>query len=93
VGKFVLESNVKSRNLIAGIIFGIVGAFLILLAGLLVLASATGFFSPQPEDKPLWKPVLLVFGLGVVFLLGGISTAKGSYWLVKLLQGAGRLRL
>ena len=92
VGKFILESDVQSRNMIAGIIFGFVGAILILLAVLLLVASATGFFGPQTEERPIWKPVLLVFGLGVVFLFGGISTAKGSYWLVKLLQGAGRFR-
>jgi hypothetical protein len=92
VGNFILESSVQSRNLAAGIIFGVVGVVLILIALLILVASAAGYFSPQTEEKPIWKPLLLLFGLGAIFVGGGISTAKGSYWLVKLLQGVGRSR-
>lgn len=89
VGNFMLESDVQTRNLIAGIIFIVIGVLLITLAVLLLVVSATGFFGPQTEERPIWKPVLVIFGIGAILLCGGISTAKGHYWLVKLLKGLG----
>ena len=82
----MLEADVQTRNLIVGILFGAIGAMLILLAVLLLVVNATGFFGPQTEDRPIWKPILVILGIGATLLCGGISIAKGHYWLVKLLK-------
>src|SRR5258705_11927451 len=84
---FWLESDLRQRYLAVGVVFSLIGIILILLALWLVVANASGYFGHQTEEIPIWKPVAIISGIGALFLIGGIGTARGNPRFILFLPG------
>ena len=75
---FVTRSNMRVRGCIGGGLFFAIGCFLLLIAVFVSLVVASKHTSlAQLTDKDVLAPLLL-YGLGAVFLIGGISIAAGG---------------
>jgi hypothetical protein len=85
---FVTESNLRVRGCISGAIFFALGCFLLLIgffASLLVANKRTAL-----ETKDV-AALLFLYGLGSVFLIGGISLALGGgRWFIRSIVSFGR---
>jgi hypothetical protein len=85
---FVTQSNMRSRGCIAGgLAFG-VGCFLVLLA---VFVSFLFANKPTPLRVNEVAALVVLYALGAVFLIGGISLAiGGGRWFIRSLVSFGR---
>lgn len=78
---FRTEEEMRAINLVFGIMFTAIAVMLLGVGVAVVIADAVR--EPQFQSKPgaYW----LIFGLGLVFLTGGISSIKGSNWLIRVI--------
>lgn len=78
---FRTEGEMRAINLVFGIMFTGIGVMLLGIAIAVVIADSVR--EPQFQSKPgaYW----LIFGISLVFLVGGISSIKGSNWLIRLI--------
>jgi hypothetical protein len=85
---FVTQSNLRWRRLLSGILSLAVGCFVLLIG---VFASVV--FSNQRHamtGKDV-SALLILYGIGVVFLIGGISLIiGGGRWFIRSLVSFGR---
>ncbi len=82
VGNFVLESFVKTWNLVAGLMFVMIGLMLMLMGLFFIVGVASGRLT---NGSAGWWGNLILPAIAAVFILGGISTVKGHSWFVWLL--------
>ena len=82
VGKFVLASTVAAWNLIAGLVFVMIGLGLMMIGLFFFLGLASGRLTPGEYG---WWGTAILPATGAFFLVGGISTIKGYSWFVWLL--------
>ena len=82
VGNYVLASSVEAWNLIAGLLFVMIGLLLMSFG----LFFVVGLFSGRlTAGEYGWWGTAILPAIGAVFLIGGISTIKGYSWFVWLL--------
>lgn len=84
----MLAGEVQTRNLIAGVMLGVVGVMIIAFGMFFVRGVANGTMQMDPDTS--WLMLLILPVTGVLFILGGFATAKGSYWFIKILRGLRR---
>ena len=82
VGNFVLASSVEAWNLIAGLMFVLIGLLLMSFGLFFVVGLASGRLTAGEHG---WWGTAVLPAIGAVFLVGGISTIKGYSWFVWLL--------
>lgn len=85
---FRTEEEIRAINLVFGIMFSAIGVGLLGVGVAVVIADA--YREPQFQSKPgaYW----MIFGIGLVFLVGGISSIKGSNWLIRVIISFSRSR-
>jgi hypothetical protein len=81
-GNFVLASSVAVWNLVAGIMFTMIGVLLTTFGVAFFVGLASGRLTPGEYG---WWGTAILPAIGAVFVLGGISTIKGYSWFVWLL--------
>jgi len=81
---FVTQSNMRVRGCIGGALFLAIGCFLLLIAVFMsVLVASQHTSLTQLTDKDV-TALLLLYGLGAVFLIGGISIMTGGgRWFIR----------
>jgi hypothetical protein len=80
---FVTESNMRVRGCIGGGLSLAVGCFLLFIAVFMSVVVANKHTAMKVNDA---AALLLLYGLGVVFLIGGISlTIGGGRWFIRSL--------
>jgi hypothetical protein len=78
---FVTQSNMRVRGCIGGGLFFAIGCFLLLIAVFASVVIANKHSALRVNDV---AALLLLYGLGVVFLIGGISIATGGgRWFIR----------
>ena len=82
VGNFVLASSVEAWNLIAGLMFVMIGLLLMSFGLFFILGLASGWLTAGEHG---WWGTAILPAIGAAFLIGGISTIKGPFWFVWLL--------
>jgi hypothetical protein len=79
---FVTQSNMRVRGCIGGALFFAIGCFVLLIAvfvSVLIASQRTAI----PVDK-VAAMLLLLYGIGTVFVIGGISIATGGgRWFIR----------
>jgi len=86
---FVTQSNMRLRGCIGGALSFTVGCFLLLIA-VFVSVVVANQHTAMKVDK-VAAVLLLLYGLGAVFLIGGISLAiGGGRWFIGSLVSFGR---
>jgi predicted ATP-dependent serine protease len=78
---FRTEEEMRAINLVFGIMFTAIGVGLLGVGVAVIIADSVR--EPQFQSKPgaYW----MIFGIGLVFLVGGISSIKGSNWLIRVI--------
>ena len=85
---FVTQSSMRRRGCIAGSLAFAAGCFLLLLA---VFVSFLFANKPKGMRANEVAALVLLYGLGAVFLIGGISLAiGGGRWFIRYLVSSGR---
>jgi hypothetical protein len=85
---FVTQSNMRARGCIGGTLALLVGCFLLFLAVFMSVVLANRHTAMRVNDA---AALLLLYGLGVVFLIGGISLMiGGGRWFIRYLVAFGR---
>jgi hypothetical protein len=81
---FVTQSNMRARGCISGALSLAVGCFLLIVAVLVsALVASQHTALTQLTDKDV-AVLLLLYGLGAVFLIGGISIMTGGgRWFIR----------
>jgi hypothetical protein len=81
---FVTQSSMRVRGCIGGGLFFAIGCFLLLIAVFASLVIANKYTAlAQLTDKDV-AALLLLYGLGTAFLIGGISIAiGGGRWFIR----------
>ncbi|MBD0325890.1 MAG: hypothetical protein ICV68_05635 [Pyrinomonadaceae bacterium] len=77
------EAELNRLSMICGLFFVGMGA-LVLLIGFVV---AVLVFSQNEVKTEAYGAVALVFGIGLVLAVGGLSGIKGHWWLIHVLTG------
>lgn len=81
-GKFVLESFVKTWNLLAGLMFVMIGLMLMGIGLFFIVGVASGRLTNGSHG---WEVNLILPAIAAIFILGGVSTIRGHSWFVWLL--------
>ena len=81
-GNFVLASTVEAWNLIAGLLFVMIGLLLMSFGLFFIVGLASGRLTAGEHG---WWGTAILPAIAAVFLVGGISTIKGYSWFVWLL--------
>jgi hypothetical protein len=85
---FVTQRNMRWRGLIGGILSLAVGCFVLLVAVFASFLVANQRTAMTAKDAGM---LLLLYGIGAVFLIGGISLAiGGGRWFIRSLVSFGR---
>jgi hypothetical protein len=85
---FVTQSNMRTRGCIGGTLSLVVGCFLLFVAVFVSVVVANKRTALRVNDV---AALLLLYGLGAVFLIGGISLAiGGGRWFIRSLISFGR---
>jgi|ERR1051326_347688 hypothetical protein len=85
---FVTEGNLRTRGCVGGALSFAVGCFLLLIAVFVSLVIANKRTALEVRDVAV---LLLLYGLGAAFLIGGISLAVGGgRWFIRSLVSSGR---
>jgi hypothetical protein len=81
---FVTQSSMRVRGCIGGALFLAIGCFLLLIAVFMsVLVASKHTALTQLTDKDV-AALLLLYGLGAIFVIGGISIATGGgRWFIR----------
>jgi hypothetical protein len=82
VGNFVPESFVKTWNVLAGLMFVMIGLMLTVMGLFFIVGVASGRLTNGSHG---WWVNLMLPAIAAIFILGGISTVKGHSWFVWLL--------
>ena len=85
---FVTQSNMRVRGCIGGSLSLAIGCFLLVIAVFMSVVIANKHTAMRVNDV---AALLLLYGIGVVFLLGGIALMTGGgRWFIRSLVAFGR---
>ena len=85
---FVTQSNLRWRRLIAGVLSLSVGCFVLLIAVFASVLISNQHATLTGKDL---SALLLLYGIGAVFFIGGISLIiGGGRWFIRSLVSFGR---
>ena len=82
VGKFLPSSDVAARNLALGLMFLMFGGVILLFGLFFLIGAASGSLNADTG----YLGTFAVIGVGVVFIVSGISAVVGYTWLFWLLR-------